>query len=165
MRAFFVGAVLFAALAVLSFFLVVPDRFSAEPYDAHSADLQGDRAARQKLGDGSTCFHLVGDVHETQFRLGRCLGERMKAWKEVVGMEVVGVKSREQFEQEVSRLWTKHVSGLPVVLSDGEPMFIATIGCHTPHLLGDLADLIEVARTMKSAPASLSVETLRAECD
>jgi hypothetical protein len=165
MRAFFVGAALFAALAVLSFYLVAPDRFSAEPYDAHSSDLHGDKAAREKLDDGSTCFELVGDVHEAQFRLGRCLGERMKGWNEVLGMAVTPVKSREQFEVEVARLRQKNVRGLPVVLDVDSPMFLATIGCHTPHLMGDLADLIEVARMMKSAPPGLSEQTLRAECD
>jgi hypothetical protein len=165
MRAFFVGAALFAALAVLSYYLVVPDRFSAEPYDEHSSDLHGDKAAKDKLEDGSTCFELVGDVHEPQFRLGRCLAEKMKAWKEVVAMTVTPVKSREQFEEEVSRLRQKHVRGLPVVLDDDAPMFLATVGCRTPHLMGDLADLIEVARTMQSAPRGLSEQTLRAECD
>ena len=165
MKAFVIGAVLFAALAVLSYFLVTPDRFSAEPYDAHSSDLHGDKAAREKLDDGSTCFELVGDVHEVQFRLGRCLGERMKGWTEVVGLTVTPVKTRQQFDAEVSRLRAKNVRGLPVVLDAEAPMFLATIGCHTPHLLGDLPDLIEVARSMKSAPADLSEATLRTQCD
>ena len=162
-----VSAILFAVLAAFSYLYVRPDKHSREPYDDHSADLLGDKAAKEKLGDGSSCLVLVGDLHEPQFRLARCLAERMRGWPESRSLAVHPTRTRGAFEEEVSRLRREGVRGLPIVLSETAPRFVAVVGCEgrSKHYLGDLADLIEVANLMNSSKGEISEEKLRRECD
>ncbi len=161
----FGGALLFLVLGILSFHFVRPDKHSREPYDDHSADLSGEKAAREKLDDGSSCFELVGDTHELQFRLGRCLGEKMKKWPAVTSIEWTGVKTEDEFLQQVSRLRKEGVQGLPVMISETAPRFLVLVGCkaRTKHLLGDLHDLLELASDLSKK--TITEESLRLECD
>jgi hypothetical protein len=118
------GAVLFLILGLLSYSFVSPDKHSHEPYDDHSADLSGEKAVKEKLDDGSSCFELLGDTHELQFRLGRCLADRMKTWKAVASIAVKAVKTEEEYLEEVTKLRKEHVKGLPVMMPEAAPRFL-----------------------------------------
>jgi hypothetical protein len=143
------------------------DKHANEPYDEHSADLAGDKAARQKLLDGSSCFEVIGDVHEIQFTLAKCLLEKMKGWKEVEGTTVTPVNSMKGYFNAITEL-RKDVKGLPIVVDESAPAVTTLVGCKGPGLnrqyLGDLSDLIEVALSMSSAPKAITEASLKKEC-
>ena len=112
----------------MTFVLLWLDKHANEPYDEHSADLAGDKAAQQKLLDGSSCFEVMGDMHEMQFTLAKCLLEKMNSWKEVEKITVTPVKSMDGFFKAVTDL-RKDVKGLPIVIDESVPAVMTLVGC------------------------------------
>ena len=154
----------FVLFALLSYVFVRPGKHDREPYDAASADLAGDRVARQKLADGSSCFSVLGDAHDMSFRLAKCLAKRMRQWREIISFDVQGV-SADEYMRAVTEL-RKEISGMPIVVDEETRPIIAAVGCpgQGRQYIGDLEDLMEIAVTLRSGPDAMTVETLKKEC-
>jgi hypothetical protein len=155
---------LFLVFAILSTF-VDPGKHATEPYDEVSADLAGDKAARAKLEDGSSCFSVLGETHDVNFRLAQCLAARMRGWREVVSITCDAASSADDYLRKVTAL-RRSVDGIPPVLDEESRPLIVAVGCpgQGRQYLGDLHDLMEIAVSLHSGPDSMTIESLKKEC-